>query len=433
MGREICPFSSMNYKQFKITRLDPISPTFCAAKWLNADFYLYNGTTSSCNFPAPHKINFDQVSKNIDRLHNTDEKIEQRRLMLNGEQPELCSNCWNIENSDSEAITERVIFSQVFEQLDFNKFDLSFDYKPKVVTVAFDTICNFTCSYCDASQSTSWATDLKLNGPYKNIQGDPRNTYIRVGKSIDEVEYQKYFDYFKQYTVHCLDELDILTCLGGEPLSSPNFKNYFEFLLTLNTSNLTLRIVTNLSNTKYLNYIIKHKHKFKEIQLFVSVDGIGSRAEFIRNGLKWEEFNATVNDILSNTNIKISVLATIPGVACDGLIDFLNWYTALCTKYKENVTITLNRLRHPNFQSIEVLPLNLKDIYRKELIDWINVNTLPEQTTEQVKNIIISLGSSDSPEVLQKSCKTFYKEYAKRHNFSIEEIFSKELSNWIIN
>lgn len=432
MGREICPFSPMSYKQFKINKLDPISSTFCAAKWLNADFYLYNGTTSSCNFPSPHKIDFDRVSDDINCFHNTREKIEQRQMMLNGEQPPLCSNCWNIENVNPTAMTERIIFSKDYENLDFTKFDLSTEWKPKTITVAIDTICNFTCSYCDASQSSSWATDLKINGPFKNLQGDPRNTYSRLGNSLNEQEYRKVFDFFKSYTEHCLSDLEILTCLGGEPLTSPNFKEYFEFLLTCNTQNLTLRLVTNLSNIKYLDYILSYRYKFKEIQLFVSIDSIGKRAEFIRGGLEWEQFNLTIESVLDR-NIRVSILSTIPGIACDGLIDFLNWFTELYDKYKENVTITLNRLRHPNFQAIEVLPKTLKIQYKNELTDWLANNSIHDQAVEQIKNIIVSLESSDSSDLLQNSFKTYYKEYARRHNFNIVEIFSKELTSWIIN
>ena len=150
-----------DYKQFKIERLDPISPTFCAAKWLTSDFYLYTGSTSSCHLPTPDKIDFDLVEQDINYFNNTKEKLEQRQLMLRGHQPAKCSNCWQVENSSADAISERVLYSQKFIQDDFSLLDLTVKQKPKHITVAFDTLCNFTCSYCDASQSTSWATDRK--------------------------------------------------------------------------------------------------------------------------------------------------------------------------------------------------------------------------------------------------------------------------------
>ena len=101
----------IDYKKFKIERLDPVSPTFCAAKWLSADFWLESGTTSSCHLPPPHKIDLNSVANNIHTINNTKEKINQRSQMLEGKKPEGCSNCWQVEEKNSEAITERIVTS----------------------------------------------------------------------------------------------------------------------------------------------------------------------------------------------------------------------------------------------------------------------------------------------------------------------------------
>jgi len=173
----------IDYKKFKIEVLDPISPTFCVSKWHQADFWLETGMTSSCHLPSPHKIDLNEVSRNIQTLHNTKEKLDQKQQMLQGQKPAGCSNCWQVEELDPDAISERIGGSYNMRDYDFDKMDLSEDRIPGKVTVAFESYCNFTCSYCDASQSSSWATDLKINGPYKKIQGDTRNTYQRLGTS----------------------------------------------------------------------------------------------------------------------------------------------------------------------------------------------------------------------------------------------------------
>jgi hypothetical protein len=173
----------INYKTFKINRLDTISPSFCAAKWLTTDIYLYNGTTSSCHLPLPDKIDISAVESDVNRIHNTVEKLAQKQQMLDGIRPDKCSNCWQVESIDSTAIAERTLYSQQFADHDLTSLNLSPSHKPAMMRVALDALCNFKCSYCDASQSTSWASDLKINGPYKNLIGDPRNTYIRLGSA----------------------------------------------------------------------------------------------------------------------------------------------------------------------------------------------------------------------------------------------------------
>ena len=80
-----------------VPKLDEISDSMCMAKWLWTSIHLTNGTTNSCFLPPIHKIDPKAVTLNPKELHNTPEKKQQRAMMLNGEQPDGCSYCWNIE------------------------------------------------------------------------------------------------------------------------------------------------------------------------------------------------------------------------------------------------------------------------------------------------------------------------------------------------
>ena len=80
----------MNDLEFKHTVLDPLSASFCAAKWYNATIWLGSGQTTSCHHPPAHLIDSDKVSINPRLLHNTDQKKEDRRKMINGERPPGC-------------------------------------------------------------------------------------------------------------------------------------------------------------------------------------------------------------------------------------------------------------------------------------------------------------------------------------------------------
>ena len=427
-----------DYKQFKIKRLDPISPTFCAAKWLTSDFYLFNGTTSSCHLPTPDKIDLNLVEQNINYFNNTKEKIEQRRQMLNGHQPNKCSNCWQVENNSVDAISERVLYSQKFSNEDFNKLDLNTDQKPKHISVAFDTLCNFTCSYCDASQSTSWRTDLLVNGPYKGIYNDDRKTYQRIGKTELISDYDKILDKFTEYVIDSLPHLTGISCLGGEPLISPNFWNFLERISKKDVSNISLGLHTNLSYKDNIKKLLQYKTKFKNVEIVASIDNIGDSAEFLRKGLNWKEFEENIIFLLEKKEVKLQLASTLSGISLDKIINFLDWYGNLAQKYP-HISLMMFRLRHPNFQSMQVLPVALKIKYKTELTNWIekNSNLISSDLIEQIKNVIITLDTNiDIYEnidinLLQQDAKVFYKEFAKRHNFNLDLIFSRELCDWI--
>ncbi len=58
-------------KSWKKENLDPISPTFCTAKWKQVTLHLHNGHTHSCHHPTSHKIPLEELKDNPSALHNT--------------------------------------------------------------------------------------------------------------------------------------------------------------------------------------------------------------------------------------------------------------------------------------------------------------------------------------------------------------------------
>jgi len=430
----------MNYKKFKIEKLDSISPTFCAAKWIAPNFYLYAGTTSSCQLPEPGPIDISSLKHDINNIDSTVEKIEQRRLMLQGKRPDKCANCWQVEDAgDDSVIPERVLYSHHgSDHYDFTKFVPEESVSPYTVTVAFDTLCNFTCSYCDPSQSSSWYTDIKKNGIYYGIKQDPRYTYQKLGTKdkLNEVDYKIVFEKFCEYIEQNILTLVNITCLGGEPLVSPNFWKFIDRIIKLDTSKITLTVITNLSDSDKVKKILSYQKYFKSIDISASIENIGKKSEFVRQGLVWETFNKNINFLLEN-NIKIRLLATIPGIALDGFIEFLNWYKS----NSDSMALEVHRLRHPVFQAPQVLPQQIKDRYATDLSNWIVLNSkgLDPYLVEQLKNIVTILKkeciiyNNIDIQVLQKNAQAFYKEFAKRHNYNIKEVFSQDLADWILS
>ena len=89
---------------------DTVSPTFCLAKWHHTTIYLQTGETHSCYHPAPHKIPLAEIENNPGALHNTLEKKQQRKQMLQGEKPSGCQYCWNIECLGKDYISDRHVY-----------------------------------------------------------------------------------------------------------------------------------------------------------------------------------------------------------------------------------------------------------------------------------------------------------------------------------
>ena len=176
----------MNDLEFRQQVLDPISSSFCAAKWYNATIWLGSGMTTSCHHPPAHRVDIDKVSANPRQLHNTDQKKDDRRKMLAGERPAGCEYCWKIEDMGRDAISDRVYKSKIYPIEALNEAQNTLpdtDINLRTLEIAFDRTCQFACSYCNPAFSTTWVKDIRNNGPYTNLVSDGRNHFTHTHDS----------------------------------------------------------------------------------------------------------------------------------------------------------------------------------------------------------------------------------------------------------
>ena len=175
----------LNYKKKVI---DQISPSFCAAKWLNATIWLGSGKTSSCHHPPSHKISEEEIRNNPSAIHNTLIKKVVRKQMLEGVRPKECEYCWKMEDVNDQIISDRVFKTMIYSEETINKISkLSWkdNVTPETLEISFNRVCNLACSYCGPSYSTRWGSDIKSKGPYIGLTGDCNGEFSNDGSSRD--------------------------------------------------------------------------------------------------------------------------------------------------------------------------------------------------------------------------------------------------------
>ena len=217
--------------------MDPVSTTFCAAKWFNATIWLDWGKTTSCHHPGPHSIIIKDILKNPSALHNTAEKKDDRKKMLSGERPVGCEYCWKIEDMGPEYVSDRIFKTNIYSEDSIKEIanknpDDNVDLK--TLEISFDRKCNFACSYCGPTFSTQWANEIKKNGPYTNLKDFHGSNY---GSDFDnEFPYENspinpYVISFWKWWPRLSESLQELRVTGGEPMLSQDFWELIRFLL----------------------------------------------------------------------------------------------------------------------------------------------------------------------------------------------------------
>lgn len=435
--------------EYKNRVVDSISPSFCAAKWYNATTWLGSGTTASCHHPPAHKIPVEEVRIDVSAIHNTKHKKEMRKLMLEGNRPGECEYCWKMEDMGKDAVSDRVFKTIIYNDQDIQslaQIPWEENVNLKTFEISFDRVCNLACSYCNASFSTTWAKDIKNNGPYANMVSDGAGAFIQDGSWVepykndeDNPYIQAFWAWWDNGLAKSLEEIRIT---GGEPLMSGNTWKLFDWF-EKQDSNMRFAVNSNLIAKKdIIDKLIDKSKNIKIFNLYTSCESVGAHAEYIRDGLDYALWKENLIRIGNEANLNsLHVMMTINSLCLFSITEFLDEiYQLKETWGTKNPTVSLNLLRFPSFQSPLALPDHIKNYCREKLSAWYeSVKHKPlwhEFECASIERLIDYLDVVDAPHrrtsnkiTLWRDFKTFYTQYDQRRGKSIY-VFPKILTDW---
>jgi hypothetical protein len=138
--------------------------------------------------------------------------------------------------------------------------------------------------------------------------------------------------------------------------------------------------------SKYFNAVsrICHEEKVEHFMQFVSVDGWGSQAEYIRHGLNYKQMMDNVHDFLTLIPVRNSVTFIITYnnlsvTSLDSLLKDIQQLRREHSKTYQRVWFDIPLLRQPAWQQITLLPESYQDIHRAN-IEWMQSNSGEDQT-----------------------------------------------------
>lgn len=358
-------------KQTKIVEKALGSPSVCLAKWYHSNIYLQTGETHSCYHPPPHAIDAEKIKKNPSALHNTDEKIAQRREMLEGKRPDGCKYCWTIENLGESFVSDRQIRTDSLytEQRvkDISKFREFPEVVPDYIEVSFGSECNFKCGYCHPKVSSRYYNEIKEFGPYQNVAN--HKCEIDWFKIYREEE-NPYLEAWWKWWEEMGDQLKILRVTGGEPAIQNSTYRLIDSLLAHPRPELALNINSNLGASEAVigkfcdkvNLLVK-SGSVAAFKLYTSMDTWGEQAEYIRTGLNLELFEKNLFKYLETTESPVTFMITfnifsVPNF--DRLLrKILEWRSLFSWKkpgYFHRIRFDIAFLKEPLQFDIQILP-----------------------------------------------------------------------------
>lgn len=160
------------------------------------------------------------------------------------------------------------------------------------------SLCNLSCRMCWTESSSQWVSIVK-NNPHLKFAEEQTVINHNTNTSITDVE----------MLLPIVNDCEILKFTGGEPMYIPQVKQILEHCVSIGRAkHIDLRLTTNITqpiDAWWQNIF----NQFKSVYLTCSIDGVGSRYEYIR-GFDFGEIekNITALGLLPTVSLGVSCL-----------------------------------------------------------------------------------------------------------------------------
>ena len=257
----------------------------------------------------------------LEQHWNSDHMRSIRRRMMAGEKLSECEVCTDkLLNTDVYRTYFWHLFQHKYEDIWTSTLDdgwtsmqpVSWDYR-------FSNLCNFKCRTCGDMLSSSWETEQKKHD--MTNWKDPTNNWMvpevrkEISKFQDTQIEQEFSDAVEQ---HRIEEI---YWVGGEPLMYEQHWRYMKRIVEIGDGPyLYARYNTNLSRIKYKGIDLGEDilSKIRDWQICASLDGTGAIGEYIRTGLKYDQFVDNFRKLLplarNKRMMRLDYTLTLPGM-----------------------------------------------------------------------------------------------------------------------
>lgn len=365
----------------------------CIAPWVYLDILPDGIVVPCCSNPTELG---DLKTQSLAEVWNGNAMKQLRLDMLKDQLPESCAMC-NVQPEDH---TLKYFYNQKFNSF-FSEVDsiTNDDGSVKEVKIkGFDfrisNKCNFKCRTCWAKLSSSINFETRSNN---------------LGEYYDEpiLNINNYFDFKKMYRDN-IDNLELIEFSGGEVLLMDEHYEMLEYFIANNKqSQIELRYNTNFSTLNYKNYdVIELWSQWdpSKLSVYISIDEVGTRSEYIRNGTVWNSLsnnikkivelfeNGKINLISSNTVVSVFNVNRIPEI-----ISYLLDIGFIREEYSfGNFVLSPEGNMRGGIYNLELYPIEQRKKIKEKLVNF--SLDYPGMIDNHIKEILEKLDNPEPPD-----------------------------------
>lgn len=371
-------------------------PKFCILPWIHL-FVSTTGTLRPCCVSKEFEHRYKIQKEGIKEFWNSPYMRELRLSLLNNEEPEVCSVCWNKEaggDKYSKRLGELSIFK---DKIDVESLieSTAEDGSIKDNIVSYDlrlgNLCNLKCVMCNPNSSSKWLEDTEILGKYENTGFSKYSMPHLKWPAGNEL-----WDYIHSN----YQNIKLMHFAGGEPLLHKKHYSLLKFLVESGQSkNIFLKYNSNI--TIIPDQTCELWSQFKRVDIWSSIDGVGELNDYIRYPSNWNDILNSLST-LDNTpdNVNIRINATIGALNVEYIPELYNFI--IDQQYKKigkahwykGTHISPDLVYDPAHLSVKILPSAIKEKVTNKLET--HLKTVDnEQYKQQLQYVINFMNSED--------------------------------------
>lgn len=359
-----------------------------------------NGHLTVCNRCQPlEKIT---STNSLEKFWSSEKVSDLRKRLANGERPQECIACWQLEDSGSRSYRQEALeknsphYRWLEKSITNDQFQTN-NHKVKEIELRFGNLCNLKCKMCSPKFSSKWEKELQQNADLnKWISSDHENFDIY---DLNRLVSPEDISLSNKAILKSLDsnslDLEWVMFSGGEPLLQKEHYQVLEKLLP-NAHNIVLEYTTNLNYLNFEKYdALKLWKNFKKVYLKISLDADPLIYEYVRSGGNIHTVEENIERIRTTVDSKnFSVIGT-----CTTSLYNIERLPEIITYFiNKHIYVHTSLVEYPSFLSPQVFPAPIKEVISKKISSFtknLSVDQIPNDP----------LGFIDQNQQLKRSLK----------------------------
>ena len=345
----------------KVEELVTKGKHFCVLPWIHFHAWPDKRVMPCCVADSTMPVAQVDGDQSILDMMNSERYNEIRKDMLDDIEVPECKRCFDLELMGTWTMRQSHNKRRGLDYVDYIAGNTQEDgalseFEMKYMDIRFSNLCNMKCRSCGPDCSSQWAQEFVDKRGKDVFEEYFPNRKVVINNNDD----QKFMVKLKPY----LADVSEVYFAGGEIIITPEHYECLDYWIENGQADtIELNYTTNFSTLHgYKNKdLLEYWKKFKNIQVWASLDAHGDLAECIRKGTDWDKIVANIKKLKEELpNIQLQITPTISIWNVFKFPDFIDY---MVDNGLINMTISprFNLATNPWYANIMVLPKHVKN------------------------------------------------------------------------